>query len=487
MSKWEQLIAAREHLHLSQLEAAERLGIGVATYQRWESGRRKPQPRHMRELCEFFGLETGSNDTEPESGDQLTSARLEAGAEKRTDLSSPVPVSEKHREMRALLMTHLTARLWSLALGAHATCDEKRTAIRRAIEEFDSMNMNDANYQITRREAIGTLATLPLVTFGLVLPGKEIASTRHAEMLARSAASVEACWQLHEHGGASELLLGFQCTSRYMATLEDIYLTSAQHRQEALRLATQFALIKVLLGPHCAGTLATVPYAQEALALSQETGDLALQLSAYNKLAWTYWHEKDGRQALAIAQEAQAALERSLQQSDGEPLPDSIRGGIYSTLAMMLASRGQPFDIALGKAMERDPGTEVHAYLDFTRATMFLNAGWTYCSQDNYAQTMQMLEMRLDPETLVPRMPGVTDIGQVETMNLMAFTSLKAKDRDMERTIHFWQAAVEGAKALHSEMLFAQTTTTYEHLSIVWPGEARVQDLRDHLVRWKDA
>jgi hypothetical protein len=99
---------------------------------------------------------------------------------------------------------------------------------------------------------------------------------------------------------------------------------------------------------------------------------------------------------------------------------------------------------------------------------------------------MQMLEMRLDPETLVPRMPGVTEIGLIETMNLMAFTSLKAKDRDMERTIYLWQAAVEGAKSLHSEMLFVQTATTYEHLTVVWPGEARVQALRDHLVHWQD-
>lgn len=487
MSKWEQLIAAREQLHLSQLEVAEHLGIGVATYQRWESGRRKPQPRHMRGLCEFFGIELDSGDAETRQEDQLTAMCPQEEAEMYADLCLPVPEDGKRVGVHALLMTHLTARLWSLALSAHTTCDEKRTAIRRAIEEFDSMNSTNENYQITRREAIGTLATLPLVTFGLLLPGQEPVAVRQADMLARCAASVEACWQLYEHGGASELLLGFQCTSRYLPALEEICQTSSVHRQEAQRLATQYALIRVLFGLHCASTQDTVQYAQEALALSQETGDLALQLSAYQKLAWTYWHDQDKEEALTIAQQAQAVLERSLQQANGEPLPDSIRGGVYSALAMMQACNGLPFDIALGRAMERDPGTEVHAYLDYTRATMFLNAGWTYSSQDNYAQTMQMLEVRLDPQTLVPRMPGVSEIGQVETTNLMAFTSLRAKDRDMERTIYLWQAAVEGAKSLQSELLFAQTVTTYEHLSMVWPGEARVQALRDQLVHWREA
>jgi transcriptional regulator with XRE-family HTH domain len=55
MTKWDQLIAAREQMHLSQLEAAERLQVGLVTYQRWEAGRRKPQPQHMRRLSGFFG------------------------------------------------------------------------------------------------------------------------------------------------------------------------------------------------------------------------------------------------------------------------------------------------------------------------------------------------------------------------------------------------------------------------------------------------
>jgi hypothetical protein len=269
--------------------------------------------------------------------------------------------------------------------------------------------------------------------------------------------------------------------------LEHISQDSTQQQKEALHLATQYALLKTIFSRHCTGTAETAQYAQKAISLSKEVGDLPLQLSALSKLAWTHLYEANDRQALVVAQEAHTLMEGSQQRSIGEPLPDSIRGGIYSTLALAQARNGLPYDRALTMGMERDPGMEVHAYLDFTRATMFLQAGWIYCSQDNYAQTMQMLEQRVDPATFAPRMPGVTEVGRVETMNLMALASLRAEKRDMERTIHFWQAGVSGAKALHSDVLFRLASTTYEHLAVVWPGEARVRALRDHLVSWEDA
>lgn len=491
MDKWELLIAARERLHLSQAEAAERLDVGLATYQRWELGKQKPQPRHMRTLGEIFDPRLVCDEQEAWPGEQLVHAHAGAvtgaySSEFCGVFPSSLLVRVADRELHILLASHLTAHLWSLTLGTHTTCEEKRVALRRVIEEFDCMNTQDKDYQITRREAIGTMATLPLITFGLALPGKEeITATRHTELLAQCTASMEACWELHQHGDASELLLGFQCTSRYLAVLQRISRVSTQHRKEALRLATQYAILKTFFGWHCAGATATVQYAQEAVALSRETGVLSLQLSAYHKLAWAYLFARMYPQALATAQEAQTLLERFDRQPRGEPIPTGIRGGTASALAMTQARNGLPFEQALARSMERDPGTEVHAYLPFTRSSMLLEAGWVYCCQDDHTKTIEVLGQRLDLETFAPRMPGVSEVGRVETINLLALSSLKAKDRDLERTIHFWQTAVGEAKALHSDMLFTLASTTYEHMTVIWPGEARVRDLRDHLVRWE--
>lgn len=483
MGKWELLIAARERLHLSQAEAAAHLRVGLATYQRWELGKRKPQPRHLRNLCELFDLSPGSG----KPGAWLIPSGAEMTADEHSERyygGFPRIILEESindQELPALLATRLTARLWSLALGPRATASEKRAAIRRAIKESDSMHTNDKNYPITRREAMGALATLPLVTFGLALPGREVTTARAGELLSYCTASLEACWELYQRGEAADLLLGFQCSSRYLAALEHISQTATRHQKEALHLATQYALLKTLLSRHCTGNVATAQYAQEAIALSQETCDVPLQLSAYTKLTWTYLYEKNDRQALAAAQDAQVALESFEQQPDGEPLPPGVRGGVYSALALAQARNGLSSDRALAMAMERDPGTEVHAYMDFTRASMLLEAGWVYCAQDRHAKTMEVLEQRVDPQTFLPRASGVSEIGRVETMNLMALSSLKARDRDLEHTIHFWQAAVQGAKVLHSDVLFALARTTYEHLAVVWPGEARVRELRDHL------
>lgn len=494
MAKWEQLIAARVRMHLSQLEAAERVNVGLVTYQRWERGKRRPQPHHMRSLCGIFGpqLVYGEQTAYLEdmpSHEEETSSFLTPSVSNPPDLiaqaTTSILLTEEDQELRSLLTTHMTAHLWSLVLRDHATSHEKRCSIRQAIEEFDSMNAENKNYQITRREAIGTLATLPLITFGLTLPGKEIASAQYGSVLAQCAASLEACWELYENGNKSEMLLGFQCASKYLTTLRNIGQASAQYQKETLHLATQYALLKTILGWHCAGPTATIQYAREAVALSREVGDISLQLSAYNKLAWAYSYEKKYIQALASAQEAEVILEHYEQQPNGEPVPSSIRGGIYSTLALMQVKNGQLSDRALGKATERDPGNDVYAYLDFTRSTMLLEAGWIYCYQDNHTKVMEVLEKRIDPETFSSRIQQ-TEIGRIETLNIMALSSLKAKDRDIERTIHFWKAAVEEAKTLRSDFFFDMAFTTYEHMAVVWPGERRIRELRGHLEHWEE-
>lgn len=486
MDRWEQLIAAREHLHLSQAEAAKRLNVGLETYQHWELGKRRPQPKRMRALCELFDIQPVFSRQDNQPGEHVVRAHREASSIRRPgSFSRDLLVQKEIREVPALLTTHLTAYLWSLALRKHATCGEKQAAIRRAIQECDRMYTNDRNYQIARRKTMGTLATLPLVTLGLALPGKEIATTRYGKALAQCTVSLEACWDLFERGGASELLLGFQCVSRYLAALRGICQSSTRYQEEALRLAACYALLKTFFGWECAGAPATIQYAREAVSLSKESADFSLQLSAYSKLAWSYTFARHDRPALAAAQEALAVLEQAEQQSGERAVPASIRGGTYSTLAMAQARNGLSSDIALAKAMEHDPGTEVYAYQDFTRSTMLLEAGWTYCYQGNHAKTIEVLEQRLDLETFAPRIPQ-SEVGRVRTMNILALSSLKAKDRDLERTIHFWIAAVEGARALQSNICFSTAFTTYEHMSIIWPGEARVRELRDHLVHWEE-
>ncbi len=281
------------------------------------------------------------------------------------------PSAEEIDEAWAFIKANMTTHLWYLAFKEHPTRDDKRDAIRQAIKEFDTMNTSDKNYQITRREALCSLGTLPLITFGLTTPGKAVQPAQYGTILAQCTASLEACWQLTNGSDASGLTLAFKCVSKYLPILESIARNASQYRQEALDLAAQYALLKTILGWHCAGLTETLQYAKDAVALCKATGDILLQLSSYSKLAWAYLYVKKYGAALATAQEAQFLLEQS-----ATSLPSGIQGGTYSTLALMQANNGKQPDAALGKATEVDPGNECHAFMEFTRSDLPNRSGF---------------------------------------------------------------------------------------------------------------
>jgi len=150
----------------------------------------------------------------------------------------------------------------------------------------------------------------------------------------------------------------------------------------------------------------------------------------------------------------------------------------------MQAKNGQSPDVALGKALETNP-EESFAFMDAKRSSLLLEAGWTYCYAGNQTKALEILAKRVDPETLKPRL-AQSAMGQVETINVMTLSSLRTKDRDMEKIIHFWRAGMEGAKTLQNEQRFNEALTNYELMEVVWPGERRITDLRDHIVHWEE-
>ena len=247
MAKWEQLIAAREQRHLSQAEAAERLNVGLVTYQRWEQGKRKPQPQHMRRLCETFSLLEDESIPCPA---QTLSPGSKADSFPPPLIGNlvvvePTPVFlEEDRELHSLVATNMTARLWSLAFLDHPNNQEKRDAIRQAIKDFDAMNADNKNYQITRREALCLLAGLPMITLDLATPGRVLQSAQYGTVVAHCAASLEACWELSKSSDAKDVAFAFQSSLAYMHVLEAIARHSSRYRQEALDLTARYALLR---------------------------------------------------------------------------------------------------------------------------------------------------------------------------------------------------------------------------------------------------
>lgn len=489
----ETLREAREYLALSQTEAAELLEVTLVTYQRWERGETRPHPYNLRMIRLKFKpalLWLGLIEYEPEEKPDVTPRQ--EGATTCTSVVPPllsltVPSEEgsmTHVDERAgIMMEPMTLHLLSFAYMVCPTNNDRPDLVRRAIKEFDIMNSNNKNYQITRREAISTLASLPLATLGLTASGNTVQPTRYATTLTHCSASLEACWELSKSSEPGDILLAFRRVSQYLPILETIANNASQYRQEALDLAARYALVKTCLGWHRVGPLATVPYAKDAVLLSQEGGDISLELSAYSKLAWTLFFGKHYLPALQTAQEAEARLQEHLRLKDAPPLHPCVFGQTYMNLALMQARNGRSADTALGKATEVDLSNEMYAFIDYTRSDLPRQEGQVYCYQGNLTKATEMLEQCINPQTLVSRVPQ-SERGRLETIHGMTLAALRTKDRDMEQVIHFWTAGIKGAKALKSEKNFGEAVALYDLMEIIWFGEKRIADLRELTEHW---
>jgi transcriptional regulator with XRE-family HTH domain len=485
----EKLREVRSYLGLSQEEAAEMLAVSLVTYQRWEQGKARPRPYNLREIRLKFkqGFQAlGLIEAEAGSADQS-----EQPAKQKENMPSRVlpisntltpSVNENTTEAKEWVTSMpMTLHFLSLADMELSTNRDKPGMVRQVLKEFDKMNTTNKNYQITRREAIGTLAALPFATLGLSLPNKIVPPEQYGKALAHCATSLEACWELSKSSEAEDLALAFQCVSRYLPILQTIVKNSSEHRQEAADLAGRYALLKTILSWHREGLTEAILYAKEATLYSEASGDVSLQLSAYSKLAWAYFYDKRYRPALETALTAQFILEQALEENI--PLSPCIRGGTYSTLALMQVRSGKNPSTALGKATEIDPGNEYHAFMEFTRTDLPRETALVYSYQGNHAKAMEALGTLIDPETLSSKLTKSAR-GRIDVINIMALSSLRNKNRDMEQTIHFWMAVIKEAKAMRSEWGFNEALETYDLMGFIWPGEKRIAELRELTEHW---
>jgi hypothetical protein len=287
---------------------------------------------------------------------------------------------------------------------------------------------------------------------------------------------------LWKDNNTGDIPLAFQYVSKYLPLLKTIAKDSALYRKEALHLAAQYAVLHTLLGRACVGLAEVTLYAKEALALSQETRDISLQLSAYIKLAWAYVDEKKYAFAFKTMQEGEDTLKRN-QKTQNLELSSGIIGAFYSAMAMTQVKNGKNSEHALAVATDSTTGSDPSTFVVFAPSTQLKEAALICCSKGDQEQAMKWLAKRMDPETLAPRITQ-NERGRIETINILTLSMLKSKERDMEKIIHHWSAGIEGAKALRHEHAFNQAVANFEGMELIWPGEKRITELRDLIVHW---
>lgn len=476
MAKWEQLIAARERQHLSQTEAARRINVGLATYQRWEMGQRKPQPQHLRRLYEVLGFLQEQKKQPPVQGQIVCVHRPGRSA---------FPFRFRESDYQRSAIVTMTSHLWSFAFMDHPTGSDKRASIRQAIDEFDDMYAHHPNYQTIRREALCSLATLPLITLGLDIPGQIVSEAQYGQAIAQCAASLEACWELRKSESATDRFLAARCASMYTPSLTSIARHMPRRRCEVLDLVARYTLIKAFVARHSTNLAEAIYEGKQALEFSKSGGDISLQIYAYESLAWSYLFAKHYSLALIMMREAETLLLKAAALLKTRPFHLQVRGRAYSSLAIMQAKNGQSPEKVLGKMIEIDPGDKTISFIDFKRSTMFLNVGRAYCYHGNQEKALEWFERRIDCGTLESKITQ-SELGRVETLNLMIMAALKGKYRDLEQILYWWMHSLQGAIALRSEQRFAEVMANYDFMEIAWPGERRVTDMREYVLHWDE-
>jgi tetratricopeptide (TPR) repeat protein len=382
-------------------------------------------------------------------------------------------------ETHDLIGNDLTMRLLALAFIPHRNLLELQDRLTLIIEEHDMNTSDDA--QISRRDALRRLATLPLLTLKLNA-SQPVLHSPVRDILTQCAASIGACWELSKGDDEADLTLAFKGVSAYMPTLKAIVKDSLQHHKEAASLAGQSSLLKTMLGWHLEGLNEAAVYAQDAVTYAREAEDGALLLSSLDYQAWLHYYSNRSKQAQSTIEQALPLLKEFK-----TPLPPRLLGGIYSTIALMRAKNGLRAIVPLRQAAEAFFGAqeEEHrfVYMDYTKGDLVLNDGMVHYQQGDHDKALDSLSQLIDPETLALKI-ALPERSRIEGLNIMTLASLKSSKKDMERTLHFWKTAVQGSRALQSEQRFKESLVGYEIMESVWSGERRIIELRDLAIHW---
>ncbi|MBV9707567.1 MAG: helix-turn-helix transcriptional regulator [Chloroflexi bacterium] len=465
--KREKLTAARVRKRYTLEEVAELLGVGAHTVYKWEAGKATPRFYNIQKLCDLY---------------EATPWELGLNAER----SVVSPEAEATGETLGKLMkTDLTLRLLAIVFEPRRLSYQQLQRLQDKILQIFQEETSMENDIISRREALHRLALLPFATLRLSALGASF-NRPIEEILTQCAAGIAACWQLSNSAEGSDLGFAFASVSGYLPTLKAIVKDSSRYRTTAASLVGQCALLQTMLGWHLQGLKEAEYYAQEAVTYSKEAQNAALWVSALDYAAWVYYYAKRSPQALHTVEQAIPLLK---QKPHADPLPLRLCGDVYGTLAVMQVKNGQEATTAMGLATEAffalPIGGPHLASLDFTSSVseFVTKEGTVHCCQGRPDRAVNALSQLIDAKTLVANTP-MPGRAHIQVLHDIARALLKSETRDMERVIHYWKAALEGAMKLRSERHFSEVLVTYEIMESVWPTDKRVKELRDLIKHW---
>jgi transcriptional regulator with XRE-family HTH domain len=445
-------------------EVGEHVGVDRATFSRWEKRQSKPRAENLRQLCKTFGM------TAQELGFD------EGGERAKEDIQV-----EEGEAIRRCIAGSLSMRLSALA---YVLCDFQTLSdmMVSIIEEF-TMNMDTQKAQMTRREALHNLVTLPLITmnlssFSVGKPG--ISTARTEDILAKCAAGIAACRELSKGKDSSDLALAYDGITAYTPILKGIVKDSpSQHRKTAANLMAQVARMRTMLGRigwHNEGLRQALFSAQEAVMYAGEADDPALLISSQLSLAWVHYYAYQPMQGLHTLNKALLVVK---EHAKSLPAGPSLTARIYNTQAVLEAMSGQSPINMLRKTHEalRKGSNDYFVFTEELLTELTGNEALAYYYARDYNKAADTFGQLIDPNNLTSKAP-LSGKGRGEMLNYMTLTALKQK-KDMMQTLLYWDAAVESANKLQSKQRFQEVRSAFDIMDVLWSGEIAIEERRD--------
>jgi transcriptional regulator with XRE-family HTH domain len=465
------LIAARERLHWTQQQAAMKLGVGVNSLIRWERGHVRPFGYNIQRLCEVY---------------QATPSQLgledEAWADETPVFAAPGKGTTLQQCAGQDMLLRFLALIWNWP-RRNTHYRGLQIHILQITEGIEAMENNTTQGSISRRDALQQLAMLPFALLGL---GEVVSNLDHPaeEVLPVCAAAIAACWELSRSSEAQDVQLAFEGITSYLPALKAIVQHDSSHRKAAAGLLGQSYELKTILGWHKESLSKAVEYAQKAILYSKEADDLPLQTEVYKQLSWLYSYMRQDKLALESIERAMALL-----QSSKSPLPANLRGSVYSSFAVQLATQRQSQQAITNLRLAHEhyfspnaPGGEL-IYVDSSPAEFILEDGIMHMQLGLQKQALDSFGQIIDAGKLASKMP-IPARSRIEALNNWALALLKSQQKDMEQTIKVWTAAIKEAKTLQSEQRFNEALRVYDLMETIWFDDKRVVALREHTQRW---
>ncbi|MGH2505904.1 MAG: AfsR/SARP family transcriptional regulator [Ktedonobacteraceae bacterium] len=355
----------------------------------------------------------------------------------------------------------------------------------RLDQELKSMKPrpNDKVYTQSRRQALVTLAALPMT---LLLPFQQgrLSAALMDQFLSHCSKSITACWHLLS---GSEFTAVEEVIPRYLPVLTTILRHSSTYQQIAAHHATQCHLLMAMVKRHRWHDLKAGKWnCQQAVLYSEAAGDLNLTIAALKHSADMFYHAQCYADMLGSYEQAAHLMNTAPTLHEIPPL---LRCRIYAGLADAYAKNGQvvaaeqsltplhdtfPAYLVDGQIpLYADCGVyslymwEGLVYLDFGKQTQQQNryqqAGTVFAKAEQFSKPL------IIPERI-----------HLEIMTHQAATAIGLGN--MEEFCTYVEKCAEGNRVIGSQRRRRELIEVYAQGVHAWPHEPAVQNLADVLV-----